>query len=89
MVTETESHTSGWRRRISLTTVLLPTPDGPDRTMSLFDGLVGLASFRGSTGTGFQTLNPARADRRLFVLRHRVDEGDARAVRPTSSRTAP
>src|SRR5690606_40517562 len=32
VVTDTESHTSGWWARSSLTTVLLPTPEGPERT---------------------------------------------------------
>src|SRR5690606_5680184 len=36
VVTDTESHTSGRRRRSSLTTVLFPTPEGPDRTVRRF-----------------------------------------------------
>jgi hypothetical protein len=39
VVTETDSHTSGCARRSSATTVDLPTPDGPERTVSrLFPG---------------------------------------------------
>ena len=39
MVTETDSHTSGCARRTSVTTVLLPTPDGPERTVRRLDGM--------------------------------------------------
>src|SRR5439155_4511464 len=34
VVTETDSHTSGWRARIRSITRSLPTPEGPDRTVS-------------------------------------------------------
>lgn len=34
MVAETESQTSGWALRICATTVLLPTPEGPESTVS-------------------------------------------------------
>ena len=34
VVAETESHSSGWHRRSSATTVLFPTPEGPESTVS-------------------------------------------------------
>ncbi len=39
VVTETDSHTSGCARRSSATTVDLPTPDGPDRTVRRVRGM--------------------------------------------------
>jgi hypothetical protein len=33
-VADTDTHNSGWWSRSSRTTVLLPTPEGPDRTVS-------------------------------------------------------
>src|SRR5215211_7470619 len=33
VVTETDNHTVGWWRRSSATTLPLPTPDGPERTV--------------------------------------------------------
>ena len=35
----TDSQTSGWRPRSTLTTLPLPTPDGPDRTVSRPDAV--------------------------------------------------
>ena len=34
VVTDTDSHTDGCRRRTAAMTLPLPTPDGPDRTVS-------------------------------------------------------
>src|SRR5690348_337838 len=50
VVTETESQTCGEARRSRATTVLLPTPEGPDRTVS-----------RAGTGAGVKAVHDARS----------------------------
>src|SRR4051812_46387541 len=53
VVTETDSHTEGWWRRISATTLPLPTPDGPESTVRrAASEPAGVSSPSGSAPTG-------------------------------------
>jgi hypothetical protein len=63
VVTETDSHTSGWARRISATTVLLPTPDGPERTVRRLDGIEPPAAGTAESAAAGEPPRPSGASR--------------------------